>query len=269
MIVNASGLVLPPMQDSGPNNPVIGWRNIVTVANLAADGEDADYPASNLANPSTALKWVGADTADQYLTVTTGTSDPIDYLAVARHNFGSGVIPVTVQGKASGGDPYTDLVQETVLTDDLPVIFRFEPQALSHIRLKMEPDADEPTAAVLYVGRLLVLPRRIYVGHTPLPLGRTTRVTSGRSEAGNYLGRIITGESRESAVSLQNLKPDWYRDEMDPFVAAAQETPFFWAWRPEKYPAETGFAWLNNEPRPSNSRPNGMMSVDLQMAGIA
>ena len=36
--------------------PIIFWRNIVTATNVDAES-DADFPASNVANPSTALKW--------------------------------------------------------------------------------------------------------------------------------------------------------------------------------------------------------------------
>ena len=35
--------------------PIIFWRNIVTATNVDAES-DADFPASNVANPSTALE---------------------------------------------------------------------------------------------------------------------------------------------------------------------------------------------------------------------
>ena len=114
-----------------------------------------------------------------------------------------------------------------------------------------------------------MLQRRIYVGHTPIPYGRESRVTTGVSESGNFLGRIVLGESLETSVDLQNMTPAWYRAEMDPFIAASKEAPFFFAWRPDSYPRETGYAWMTNNPKPSNQRSNGMMQISLSMGGIA
>jgi hypothetical protein len=45
------------------NNPLIGWRNLTTVANIAADSEDPAFPAINLANPLTHLQWRATSTA--------------------------------------------------------------------------------------------------------------------------------------------------------------------------------------------------------------
>jgi hypothetical protein len=70
-------------------------------------------------------------------------------------------------------------------------------------------------------------------------------------------------------VSLTNLKPDWYRANFDPFVVAAQDSPFFFGWRPYSYPNEVGFAWLTNDPSPSNMMSNGMMQVSLELNGVS
>lgn len=272
MIVIASAFSLTEDFAATADNPLIGWRNIVTVDNVTASGgEDPDYPAVNLANPSTAIgqSWVSGSDATQYLTVLTGEVDDIDYLAVARHNFGSEQIVVSVEGRDSAIASFSELVGETLLADDSPVLFRFEPQGLYEVRLKMQPPgspAPLPAAAVLYVGKLLILQRRIYVGHTPIPFGRRIQMTNGRSESGNFLGQIITGEFRDSAVTMQNLTPAWYREELDPFIA--ERPPFFFAWRPGDYPAEVGYAWITSEPKPVNQRSNGMMQIDWQMDGV-
>jgi hypothetical protein len=121
---------------------------------------------------------------------------------------------------------------------------------------------------VVYCGKLLVLQRRIYVGHTPGNYGRTSKVINAKSENGSFLGRIVLNEMTKTSVALENLTPDWYRTYFDPFVTAAREDPFFWAWRPSSYPAECGYAWLTNDPKPNNSLPNGMMQVSFEISGI-
>ena len=89
------------------------------------------------------------------------------------------------------------------------------------------------------------------------------------SISGAFLGRIINGQTRRSSCALENLTPDWYRTYMDPFLLAAQESPFFFAWRPGTYPTEAGFAWLTGDPVPNNQRSNGMMQVSFDMEGVA
>lgn len=275
MLILSPVLVASPPAGS-PNAPLVGYRNIVTVENIAADYEAEGYPATNLANPSTAIKWVGAGWEDdspplteQYVTVTTGSLDPIDYLAVARHNFGSGGMAVSVEVDEGDSVGFVAVTDPLIPADDSPLLFRFEAGSYVAVRLKIEAGSEAPEAAVVYVGLILALQRNIYVGHTPIPFGRSTRVTNGRSESGNFLGRIVTGEHRESGVAIQNITPSWYRAYMDPFIAAAQEVPFFFAWRPSDYPLEVGYAWMTNEPRPTNARSNGMMAIDLQFSGVA
>lgn len=256
------------------NNPVIGYANLLTAGNVAATSAAPGFPASNLANPSTNLRWVdatGSPAADQYITVAVNSADQLDYLAVARHNFGSAQIPASVEGLI---DPeaspavWIELVGETLLADDQPALFRFAPQALASIRLRLQPGSAAPTAAVIYTGKLLVLQRQIYVGHTPINFGRSSKITNARSENGQFLGRIILSQMTATKVDLQNLTPNWYRSALQPFIDASREAPFFFAWRPASYPGEIGYAWMTNDPQPSNQRGNGMMQISLEMGGI-
>lgn len=281
-VVIGSGVVLSgAVVSDQPNgdNPLVGYRNLVTSTNVTTSTEDPDHPAANLANPATHLYWRSDGFASpldhEFITVTLETldepfTDLIDYVGIARHNFGSGLIPVTIEIQQTEGAAWVAVTSEVILPNDGPALFRFTPQAAYAIRVRLgQPSADViPEAAVMYVGTLLVLQRRIYVGHTPITMGRTARITTARSESGAFLGRIVLSEGRQASVNMQNLQPAWYREYMDPFVVAAKESPFFFAWRPLSYPFEVGYAWLTNEPMPSNQRPNGMMQVQLQMSGI-
>lgn len=277
MIVVSRDLVVSGGGDGvNGDNPLIGYENIVTTTNIAATSAHADYPVTNLANSSTYSRWQGGDNGsplsgvDEYLTVTVSSPDPIDYVAIARHNFGSAQIPISIEVDDGLGDSpgHHEVIPSVLLADDTPVLFRFSPLSLTSLRVRLQPGSEVPTAAVLYVGKLLVLQRRIYVGHTPMKYGRNARILTGRSEAGHFLGRVVLQETRESSVSLQNLTPSWYRTYLDPFIQDSKENPFFFAWRPQSYPYETGFAWLTNEPKPVNQRANGMMQIDLQMSGV-
>lgn len=271
MIIISSSVVLSPTEEFGSNNPVIGIDNLVTVDNVTAETEAAGYPITNVANPITSpgARWRANDTTEQAVSVVVNTVEEIDYIAVARHNFGSAQIPVTVEGSTDGGMGWSELVAETLLADDAPAIFRFDPQALTNIRLVLGEGDEAAEIAVLYTGKLLILQRRVYVGHTPITYGRSTTIVNGKSEGGDFLGRIVTSEQRSTSVDLKNITPAWYRQSMDPFIEASKDTPFFFAWRPGDYPNEVGFCWMTNEPQPQNARPNGMMNIQMQMTGIA
>lgn len=247
------------------DHPVIGWRSVVTSANIVADHADAYYPASNLANPATHEEWRSDDDGVQFLTVTTGTVDEIDYVGIARHNFGSEQIPVRIED-GSGNV----LVEEVMLADDGPVLFRFTAQSLATVKIRMDASNGQlPRTAVVYVGKLLVLERKIYVGHTPLTQARRRNVQNGYSETGNFLGRIVLGAWRETVIPLSLLSPGWYRDHGgDEFLAAAAETPFFFGWRPESYPYEIGYCWLTEDPMPVPVSPSNRIAFDLKVRGI-
>jgi hypothetical protein len=258
------------------NNPIIGYDNRVTTGNVSASSADEDHPAVNVANVNTWQYWQGngfaSPTDDEFLTVIVDSVEPIDYVGIARHNFFTAQIPVTVEVQSTDGAAWVAVTSEGVPSTDGPLIYRFEEQSVYAVRVHMGSPLTGTTApqvGVLYLGKLLVLQRRIYVGHTPITMGRVARITNARSETGNFLGRIVLSEARQTRVTMRNLLPDWYREYLDPFIEDSKEIPFFFAWRPLDYPNEVGYAWMTNEPVPTNQLPNGMMQVELQMTGIA
>lgn len=274
MIVIGSNIVLTPDEAAlPPGTPWIGYDNLVTPTNITATTfADAAHPASNMANPLTHIEWwSGVNTGDELLTVTLPAATLIDYVGVARHNWGSGGNTVTIEGKLDPGG-YATLVGPQILPNDTPVIFRFSPQTLTHVRIRIQAGSlAVRKAAVVYVGKLLVMERSFDIGtdHIPLPIGRKAKVITGMSESGNFLGRIVTQHTRESKGVFKHITPAWYRAKMDPFIAASKTTPFFWAWYPIEYPNESGFAWMTNEPQPAMNPVTQRIQIDLEMRGIA
>lgn len=271
LVISSAVVLADAADDLSLNHPVIGWHNVVTASTIVATNEDPNYPASNLANPATHLEWRSDNDGDQYITITTNEVDPIDYLAVAGHNFATDEIPTSVGYFDTSSPPvWVELVEETILPDDGPVIYRFEAQSLSQISLKLQVSSDLhlPIAAVVYVGKLLVIERKIYVGHTPLPDGIKSSVVNGRSESGKFLGRIELGEWRESTIPLSLVSPDWFRTYMRPFLREGKNLPFFFAWRPEDYPFETGYGWLTEDPAPVPTGPSNLIAFDMKVSGV-
>jgi hypothetical protein len=251
------------------NAPIFGYQSFVTAAGVASGNEAAGYPITNVANISTASFWRASATTLQYITVTVNPAQTIDYVGVARHNFATAGVAVSVETQIGSGDAWVEVIPASIPANNNALIFQFTSQSAFGVRLKLAASTSAPEIAVIFVGKLLISTQRIYVGHSPITLNRRVEVVSGMSESGNYLGRIITGSNLTTSVSLTHFKPDWYRDYFDPFVLAAQTTPFFFAWRPLQYPNETAFAWLTNDPTPSNMLPNGMMQISLEMSGVS
>lgn len=279
-LVISSTYVISASQSGGGrvdgNNPLIGYDNLVTTDTITTDTAAEGFPASNLANPSTNLRWVGeiaSPAVDEHITVNTDTPDlqEIDYIAIARHNLFTAQIPVSVEYLDVDASPavWVELIEPVVLPNDGPALFRFPPLPYASIRLRLQPGDAGPSVAVVYCGKLLVLQRRIHAGHTPMPYARETKVVNGRSESGEFLGRIVTSQMTKTSVSQKNITPDWYRANMEPFLQQAQENPFFFAWRPGDYPLEVGYAWLTNDPMPANALANGMVTFELEVGGIA
>jgi hypothetical protein len=277
MIITSPALTAAPVDDEDLTFPVLCWGNLVDIENITATTEEDNYPATNLANPSTNLIWRGVADGDQYLTALIGL-DLFDYLAVARHNFGTLGILVSVEILVDDSpEDWDEVIAPQVLPDDAPVIFRFLPQntdspgTISGVRLRLQPDPNSPAvapeAAVLFVGKSLVFERGMQGTYTPLPFGRTVNVISGRAESGDFLGRIVTGSKSESSATFRGLTPAWVRATLDPFLEAAAEQPFFFAWSPDAFPLETGFAWLDNDPQPGFDL-DGYVEIDFQMTGI-
>ncbi len=196
MIVISQALVLSAGEAAlDADSPLIGWHSVVTPAGLTTSNADASYPVSNLANPATHLDWRMTTAALSWVVIETNYSDPIDYVAIARHNFHSAQIAVYVEGYIGG--VWTMLTDWTLLPDDGPALFRFSPSIASHIRLWFGAGAAPARCAVVYAGKLLVMERRVYAGHTPLPHARKAICTKP----------MMKSSFTEKRVQLWKVKP--------------------------------------------------------------
>jgi hypothetical protein len=132
-------------------------------------------------------------------------------------------IPVSLEVLIPNSAPesWTEIVSDFIPASDGPILMRFTPQSVAAIRIRLRPGLAAPTAAVVFLGALLTVQRRLYVGHRPMPLNVSARVTNARSENGNFLGRIVLSERTETEVKLQNLTSGWFRSALWPFLQHA------------------------------------------------
>lgn len=273
-VVTSSNFVLTAGDEAGlsEDHPIIGWDNIITPTNIQYQGNSATgHPSSDLANPATHLYWQAAAASAGYTfhVITTNTADPIDYVAIAGHNMGAIAASIYV-GYLDNNSPQNlvALTTEQIPADDGPMLFRFPAQSISQLVVIMGPSAYPIRMAVMYAGKLLVLPRKLYQGMGPINYARIAKVTNGRSEAGQFLGRIVLQEFVKNTVPLSLIDPTYFRDHIADFLVFSKESPFFFAWRPEMYPDEIGYCHMTNDPMPTNQAPHGLIQMTMEMTGV-
>lgn len=253
-------------EDIDANNGIIARQNLVTTGNVAATASASGYPVTNLASPLTSLLWTGSAAAAHTVTVTLAGDAEIDNLSVARHNFASAGIAASVETTVDG-TTWTEAVAPAIPPDDGPIIYRLDKAARLGVRLVMQAGSAAPQIAVMYVGALIVLPHRYWVGQSPLTLSREPNIVTGRSINGQFTGSIEVGGALATRVALRLLTQSFYRDHLDVLFRQPRR-PFFFAWRPGDYPRETGYGVIAGNPRPVNETVNGLMAVEFDMVAV-
>jgi len=277
VVISSELVISSQSQSSGgvtfnANNGILGWINYVLPSNIQADSANALFPVTQLANPSTYLYWLSLSTSMQRVIYTDNFENLIDYVGIAGHNFGTAGIGVKIEVAhaidSSGDYDWMDVTAEVIPSDDTPMMFRFTPGHYLAVSITLFPNGVVPRMAVVYVGKLTIIERRMYVGHRIINYNSVANVVTGRSEFGQFLGRLSLGETTTSQIEFKNMTPQFYRSDLEPFRKAAITRPFFFAWRPSSYPHEVGYCWSMNDMNVQNTHANGFMSATLSVQGI-
>lgn len=257
--------------------PIIAWKSVLSIGDISASGFQNSRPASNVWGADTATFWEGATGGDGiFINLANVGASSIDYVAIAKHNLGSAEISYRVYTSADG-TTFTPLTPERTVTDDSPIVEYFNPSTAPLFQIRFT-GAAAPIIAHVRMGAVLILPRSIYVGHAPGTISKVVERVSQVSAMGQFLGQIVTRTSYKTSVKQENVKPEFIRQHIKPFIAHVDGTrpddgtargTFFFAWRPDFYPDEVMYAWTDSEIRPENQRSNGMMSFGFEVAGVA
>ena len=263
--VISSSLVLTQQPRLAPNNGLLCWRNIITPLDITTTSETPENPKENLTNPSTSFAWQATSNDVQDIIVNTGES-AVDFVGIAGHNLQQDAeIRLIIEVDEI---EYTILDFGEVEIRSQAILFFLNEARPDKVRLTIQNNDEAPRIAVLSVGLATRMERPLYVGHTPITMGNQLTTIGSVSESGQYLGEIIRREKLTTNVALQNLSPEFVREELLPFFQQRPRRPAFWAWRPQKYEAEVGYSWLVGNPRPVNQRGNGMMQVSFDLDAI-
>lgn len=247
--------------------PVFLWDNLVTADGIAADEEDSDFPATNLANPQTSSLWRGTTTGSQDIIFDVDGDDPINAIGIARHNFGSGAIEAQIYGITADEGASFELLADLSPGDDSPILAIVDGSYYAQIKLSLTPDAVIPQAAVIYIGTALIMPRSTPAGFVLLKDALERDMLTGMAENGDFLGDIIVSQKLTTTIDFKLLDADWYVENMRPFVQSS--VPFFYARSPNLMPDEMGFAKFGSVPKGQVNQFTGEVDVSIPITGLA
>lgn len=239
----------------------------VSVSSAAEDG-----PGDAVLKPDSYTFWKPTSLPATHV-IDFGAGRDVDYCGLV-HTLGSSGCAVKVETSdgSLGGSPeaqvWAPFSIEVAPGNDAPLMFLDTNRVCRYGRLTITGGSTMPRIQVANYGQALAMPRGLYGGHSPMNLSRDTVLDRALSRGGQFLGQGFVRYGMKGSAAWRYLDPDWYRTYFDPFVQAARGYPFFFAWRPSKYPREIAYAWALGDIQPSNMGVAGFMQVGMEMHGI-
>lgn len=253
--------------DIDPNNPRVGWQSYLFDGSVTADYELVDYPATNILNESLGLYWRSSeDTLNQNLNMQI-QPNVIDYCGIGAHNLKGATIQL--QRRDDTGDPWTDVGSPFIQADNQAIMIYFQAVASSaYWNLNITPAAGvAPRIGTIYLGEMLTLSRKIWVGHRPTIFNKKTTFYTGDA-GGVYQGRVKEAVRHDVEFSQRQVSQSFLRNVLKSWFDVSLDRPFFFAWRPLNYPDEVTVAWLEDDIRPSNVL-SGNCEFDVKARALA
>lgn len=245
------------------------WTRDLAVTSVTVSSETADGPGDAPLRPDTYEYWEASSLPATW-TVDLGAARDVDYVGIAGHTIGTQGASVLVEYSTDNAT-WLPFSAETAPGTDAPILFLDDTTFARYWRVTIDGQnspGDPPRVGVIYIGEVLAMQRMIYGGHTPITLGRDTVLKNAMSRGGQFLGQNIRRMGVATDVAFRHLEAAWYRANFDPFVKAARQYPYFFAWRPATYPQEVGYVWTPQNIEPSNMGVRGFMEVRWSMRGI-
>jgi hypothetical protein len=245
---------------------LIGWHNVFQFGTLSASSETSSGPAENAVD---GLDWdywefdgtSGGDTLEVEFDL--GVQRQANYLAIAAHDLGSQGLEISIEG-SDDGSSWTMLGGPWAPETDAPHLWRFNQGFYHHFRVRIEGGPGQ--IGVLNVGKILVLPEGVFVGHRPETYNKRPKFSNNQAENGQFLGRSITRTGAVGSIKQDRVSQEFARTDWADFTEAAMLRPFFWAWRHDQYPEEVMYGWTEEGPQVEQGA-NGFMSVSVDVTG--
>lgn len=252
----------------GANQPLTHARiahsyNWKTGGSVTSSATETGYSNDAADNTLTYDRWKPSGLAATW-TYTFAGSTSFDYCAIAAHTMGTNGNTLQVQVDNSGA--WDNLIPATAITSDAPIFCIFSTQTDTAARIRIT-NGTAPEIGVIKFGTALQMPRPIFGGHRPFDFTRQPILQANKSATGEFLGRSVIGSTYGNAFDWQHLEYSWVSSNWPDFQRAAQDEPFFVAWRPDGTYGHVAFGQTDEVPIPQTMGIRDLMSVSLQVDG--
>lgn len=281
----------PSNGDINENNPILGYHSILTPDDFSSSYAAQGGENINMWSPDTASMWIGEnygndepETLTQFVYLKNPNNETVNYIGIARHNFGSQGLSYKIQYTNDGRVTWNDITDFRLPSSDDSILIYFDDNSAGEFRIFISfygLSMPAPRIAHVKLGIALVLQRRIYVGHMPATLAKNVKKTTHGSESGQYLGQVVHRSYYQTSLSQENNSPAFVRENIVPFInhvnghTVTENTApatFFFAWRPSDYPDEVIYGWTGDNIQPENQGGDtlgGRMSWSCNIEAVA
>lgn len=242
----------------------IGWHTVTRDAVLTVSTERAGFPGASLKNSLTYDRWQPV-TTPAWAQFDIGGNQDVDYIGIGSHNLASQGSTVVVRYSHNGADWETAITLQPSRDDAL--LAWWESVTARYWRIEITGGINA-LVGVIYLGRVLIMPRGLSGGRGVGRLARATEILPSKSDAGQFLGRSIIRRGHAPRYQWDNLPAQWYRDHFDPFVESATRYPFFIAGNPARWPGDVLYAWTEKDIEPRYTGRRDWMSVELPVEAL-
>lgn len=229
---------------------------------VTAVGDTEGAPAAN--RSMTWEFWSPPGPTPNTWTITPASGQTVDYCCIGAHTIGTDGATLTIEYESAPA-VWTSIITNAVISDDSPIFAIFAPVTGTAFRITVSTTVAR--IGVIRFGTALQMPQALYAGHTPLQLSRQTTMRSNKSTTGEFLGRTRLRNARATQIGWTHLRASWVRQNWLPFELAVEQDPFFLAWRPETFPEDVGYCYVDAgaTPVPSNMGIRDFMSVSMNV----
>lgn len=246
--------------DGETNNPLVTWidsvnRSGTTLA--SGTGVLTDGALANAANWSTADFWRPDITSTSTTYRITRSADfTVNFMGVAAHNLANFGASARPQYSTDGGSTWLacDGIAATAITSNENIGFYFSNIEAADFRLSFSglTAGDAVRVGVVYIGRALQFPRRMFAG-VPPPLEPTIiDIQSNVTEGANFVATNYQSRGITMPLNIRLMDQDYIRGTGSAFPDFRrwfnQGKPFFMAWRPTAYPDDLIYGWREGDP---------------------
>ena len=249
----------------GSNEPLNHARILwdVLAGTVSADGTNGDYAA----NDYTAQRWTLAAGANDWTLTLTAAAD-VDTVFISAHNLTGRTVVISTSPDLVTA--YT--TRATVVVGDNSTIAALfndgSGNAISAQRIKVNvSEGTDNVVGIIRAGEALQMQRPFYGGYAPIRLNRVTEGQQSFSETGQWLGRTEKRRALSTTYNWVHLTADWYRTNFDPFAQTLPLKPFGIVGNPSRMAEDVAWAWVQNDPSPSNMGIRDLMQVSLNVTG--